>query len=220
MNKIFLISIIIIILLLVGCAGAYFGAEYYFKTNFTPDYFFAHPTLAKIFKITPACPASGTPVCGTNGKNYPNKCLALQSNAGFAYDGQCFTNYENKTYGFSLKFPNSWKDFYVEKKVWEGMIVDNIPPEGPDYSGILLVFKNPQTTAQQAWQDIPIMIFKHDVWDLVSQEKIAVSAAPIGPGKIGENAKYVFAIPARWYGFTDAIGFEEAVNIVKTFKAF
>jgi hypothetical protein len=66
------------------------------------------------------------------------------------------------------------------------------------------------------------MVFTHDQWNMVSgpNPTVAVSAAPIGPEKIGENAKYVFATPPRWYGFTDAIGFQEAVNIVKTFKAY
>lgn len=220
MKKIYLVLIITIILLLIGCAGAYFGAEYYYKTNFTSDYFFAHPTLAKIFKITPACPADGTQVCGTNGKNYLNKCLALQSNAGFAYDGPCLADFENKTYGFSMKFPNSWKGFYVEKSTWQGQKIDG--GKVGEYKGVQLIFKNPQTTAEQLWQDIPIMIFTPEVWALVSGENptVAVSAAPIGPEKIGENAKYVFATPPRWYGFTDAQGWQEAVDIVKTFKAF
>ncbi|MCX6722630.1 MAG: hypothetical protein NT094_01005 [Candidatus Staskawiczbacteria bacterium] len=63
------------------------------------------------------------------------------------------------------------------------------------------------------------MIFTPDVWQLVQEEKIGVSAAPIPPAKIGENEKYIFATPPRWYGFTDDVGFQEAVDIVKTFSA-
>jgi len=219
MQKIILFAIIIALIIIAAVCG-FFGAKYYYKTNFAPDYFFAHPTLAKIFDITPACPATGQQVCGTNGKNYPNKCLALQDMAGYVHDGPCTTHYENKTYGFSLEIPNSWNGFYVEKTTWQGQSIGDEKPK--IYKGVELVFKNPQTTDKQQYQDIPIMIFTLDVWQLVSGDNatVAVSAAPIGPEKIGENSKYVFATPPRWYGFTDAIGFEEAINILKTFKVF
>ena len=47
----------------------------------------------------------------------------------------------------------------------------------------------------------------------------SVSAAPYGPIKLGESNKYVFALPPRWVGFTDALGQNEAKEIVKTFMA-
>lgn len=135
--------------------------------------------------------------------------------------------YTNNAYGFILNFPNTWKGYTVAESSWQGRDVNT----NQEYSGPEIIIKNPQTTAKQAWQDIPIMVFNHDEWTAVSNERgcgqnepgckeIAVSAAPIPPAKIGENAKYVFATPPRWYGFTDAIGFQEAVNIVKTFKGF
>lgn len=124
--------------------------------------------------------------------------------------------YSNSIYGFKMEFIDSWKGFAVDTTVWNGRLIDG----DKAYSGPLLVFKNPNTTPAQSWQNIPIMVFTHDVWDMVVQEKVVVSAAPIGPSKVGENSNYVFATPPRWYGFTDAIGFEEAVEIVKTFKSF
>jgi hypothetical protein len=42
------------------------------------------------------------------------------------------------------------------------------------------------------------MIFTIDQWNLIQQEKISVSAAPIGPSKLGQNSKYIFALPARY----------------------
>ena len=125
--------------------------------------------------------------------------------------------YRNNELGFEIVLPGSWKDYSIVKKSWDGTVIDSGERK---YSGLEIVIKNPKTTSQQLWQDIPIMVFTHDVWNLVSEEKVAVSAAPIGPAKIGDNAKYVFATPPRWYGFTDAIGYEEAVEIVKTFKTF
>jgi len=41
----------------------------------------------------------------------------------------------------------------------------------------------------------------------------SVSAAPIGPSKLGSNFKYVFALPAR-YNFAFPIGFEEVEEIL------
>ncbi|MES2059997.1 MAG: hypothetical protein V4438_03125 [Patescibacteria group bacterium] len=124
--------------------------------------------------------------------------------------------YKNDEYGFQLEFSDSWKGFSVYTGSWEGRLIDG----NTQYTGPLLIFRNPNTTATEVWQNIPIMVFTHEVWNLVVQEKVAVSAAPIGPAKIGENSKYVFATPPRWYGFTDAKGFEEAVNIVKTFRVY
>jgi len=127
-------------------------------------------------------------------------------------------NYTNNEYGFKLIFPDSWKEFVVVKQTWQGWAIDG---SGKTYSGSEIVIKNPQTTAKQQYQDIPIMVFTTDMWKLVGDERtatVAISAAPIGPAEIGENAKYVFATPPRWYGFTDAIGWQEAIDILKTFK--
>ena len=124
-------------------------------------------------------------------------------------------NYTNNEYGFKLIFPESWKGYSVMKKTWTGQKLE----ESGTVSGVLLVFRNSHWTKQEHWQDIPIMIFTPEVWQLVEQEKIAVSAAPIGPQKIGENKKYIFATPPRWYGFTDDKNWQEVVEIVKTFTS-
>lgn len=133
--------------------------------------------------------------------------------------------YRNEEFGFEIELLKSWTGYSVEKNEWKGYGegIANIvgsKKEIVELTGVLLVFKNPKTTSQQAYQNIPIMIFNHEIWELIMQEKVSVSAAPIPPEKIGENERYVFATPPRWYGFTDAIGWEEAVDIIKTFKAF
>jgi len=129
--------------------------------------------------------------------------------------------YTNQEYGFTMIFPDSWKGYAVINETWAGQdIVDSSGAAVKTYSGPLVVFRNPKWTAEKHWQDIPIMVFTPDVWQLITEEKIAVSAAPIGPEKIGQNQKYIFATPPRWYGFTDDLGMDEAVGIVKTFRAF
>ncbi len=127
--------------------------------------------------------------------------------------------YTNSQYGFQMTFPASWNGFTIATSSWTGNRIDGVETFAA-YTGPRVTFKNPQTTPQQEWQDIPIMVFTPSQWDLVEQEKLAVSAAPIGPAKVGENAQYIFATPPRWYGFTDATGTAEAVGIVETFKAF
>ena len=62
------------------------------STHLGYEYLFVHPTMAKIFNVTPICPtvcvANGG-VCGKNGKTYCNKCVAFQHGAGYAHDGAC-----------------------------------------------------------------------------------------------------------------------------------
>jgi len=221
--KILNIILVVILFLAILVIAGYFSAGYFLNKYLGPEYLFVHPTIAKFFNVTAVCPlvCPQGGVCGRDGKNYCNSCLALKSGTSFAYNGACNIFYKNTEYGFTMAFPATWKGFIYQKKTWEGRLI-NKQSNKPDYTGVELLFKNPQTTPTQPWQDIPIMIFTPDVWARVSGNNptIAVSAAPIGPEKISENSKYVFATPPRWYGFTSAIGFQEAVDIVKTFKAF
>lgn len=220
MSKIFLVSSIIIILIAI-CIGGYFFAGYFLNKYLGPEYFFAHPNLAKFLNTTPVCPINCLPdgVCGKDGKTYCNKCVALKSGAGYAHDGSCPKIYLNKNFGFSIEFSGEWKDYMVVQSSWDGQVIDT----DKHYKGETLVFRNDKLAAEKQFQGIPIMIITPDVWQLISEEKVAVSAAPIGPAKVGENAKYVFATPPRWYGFADTLDqtqINEILDIVKTFKAF
>ena len=194
MKKQILIGIIIIIVVII-LVGGYFGYQQLNKQS-KPV---ACTTEAKI------CP-DGSYV----GRTGPNCDFAPCPD---------WKNYTNNEFGFNMTFPDSWKGYTVVEQSWVGHVINNYQQT---YSGPMIVFKNPQTTSTQPWQDIPIMVFTPEVWNMVSGNNptVSVSAAPIGPAKVGENAKYVFATPPRWYGFTDAIGFQEAVDIVKTFKAY
>jgi len=91
----------------------------------------------------------------------------------------------------------------------------------PEDSGPKISIRHPLWTTDSPRQDIPIMIFTFAQWDLIQQEKLAVSAAPIGPSELGRNANYVFALPAR-YNFAYPLGFEEVEKILesKPLKAF
>ena len=129
------------------------------------------------------------------------------------------TPYTDSEYGLGMTFPADWKGFSVIKNTWQGWKTDGSGKIG-DYIGPEIIFRNPNWTEQKHWQDIPIMVFTPDVWALVQNESVGVSAAPVPPAEVGSNSKYIFATPPRWYGFTDDLNWQEAVDIVKTFKAF
>ena len=59
------------------------------------------------------------------------------------------------------------------------------------------------------------MVFTPAQWRSVRQEKFLVSAAPFGPGELGRNSKYVFALPPR-YDYSFPPGYEEVEEIMGT----
>jgi beta-lactamase regulating signal transducer with metallopeptidase domain len=122
--------------------------------------------------------------------------------------------YTNTKYGFQFTLPESWKDYTLQTEEWQGTAltgenISEVVEVGPKIS-----IRHPKWTTDNPHQDIPIMIFTVEQWDIVLKEEIAVSAAPIGPSKIGSNSKYVFAIPAR-YNFAYPTGYEEVEKILE-----
>jgi hypothetical protein len=121
--------------------------------------------------------------------------------------------YRNNQYGFTLSLPATWKDFDI--------IVDTWRADANEASGPELLVRHPDWDEQYPRQDIPIMIFTRQQWKLVNADKLVVSAAPFGPGELGHNRKYVFAIPPRYnYAFLE--GYEEVEEILggHNFRAF
>lgn len=196
MQKKYLILSGIVILAIVG-VGGFFGWQYFTKQQVP----IACTMEAKL------CP-DGSSV----GRSGP-KCEFAQCPESNVII------YKNDEYGFELTLPKSWLGYSAVKEAWQGRVIDTGEQK---YSGPTIAIRNPNWTIRKPWQDIPVMVFTKDEWNLVSgpQPAVAVSAAPIGPQKIGENTNYVFALPPRWIGFADALGQDEAQEIVKTFKAF
>jgi hypothetical protein len=128
--------------------------------------------------------------------------------------------YRNEQYGFGMTFPSDWKGYSVVAGTWQGRTQDEQGETTGTYAGPEFLLRHPQWTADAPWQDLPVMVFTHEEWALVEQEHLAVSAAPIGPGKLGENAQFVFALPPRWIGFLDTLGQDEAAKVPETFRAF
>jgi hypothetical protein len=79
----------------------------------------------------------------------------------------------------------------------------------------MISIRHPEWTAENPRQDIPIMIFTTAQWNSLQQGKFHIGAAPIGPSELGRNAKYVFALPAR-YNYAFPTGYEEVESILKS----
>jgi hypothetical protein len=128
--------------------------------------------------------------------------------------------YTNTQYGFSFSLPLTWEGYKIIESNWEGYNPDQqenaIVEQGP-----VISLRHPEWTSENPRQDIPIMIFTLAQWDLLQQDKFHIGAAPIGPSKLGSNAKYVFALPAR-YNFSFSTGYEEVEKILagNPLKAF
>jgi hypothetical protein len=121
--------------------------------------------------------------------------------------------YLNTKYGFSFSLPSSWKGYSIITSNWEGSLIDS--PASPRITGPELSIRHPLWTSEKPRQDIPIMIFTPDEWGLIQQEKLSVSAAPIGPSLLGYNSRYFFALPAR-YNYAFPTGFEEVTKIIES----
>ena len=58
------------------------------------------------------------------------------------------------------------------------------------------------------------MVFTIAQWNALLKDKFIVSAAPIGPGELGRNHTYVFALPAR-FDYAFPTGYEEVEEILR-----
>ncbi len=122
--------------------------------------------------------------------------------------------YENKEFGFSFKLPLSWEGYTIVYDKWEGFPIGDREDIKDGDTGTIVTIRNPLWTSEKPYQDIPIMIFTLEQWDLVQDEKLSVSAAPIGPKELGRNGEYIFALPPR-YNFAFPLGYEEVENILE-----
>ncbi len=123
--------------------------------------------------------------------------------------------YRNTDYGFTFTLPQSWKNYTIITGEWEGLAADGAAGEKAVRTGPEISIRHPEWTAETPRQDIPILIFTLAQWDELGQDKFHIGAAPIGPGELGRNSKYVFALPAR-YNFAFPEGYEEVEELLQT----
>lgn len=119
--------------------------------------------------------------------------------------------YKNDEYGFTFALPESWKDYSIQNDIWKGT---SLTEENKDITGPIVYIRHPQWTKDNPRQDIPIMVLTLEQWRALENEEFGIGAAPVAPKKLGENSKYVFALPAR-YNFEFPTGYEEVEQILE-----
>ncbi|MGA7294435.1 MAG: hypothetical protein WBW85_18015 [Terriglobales bacterium] len=122
--------------------------------------------------------------------------------------------YRNRQYGFCLALPETWRGYSVLQNEWAGSS-ETSTDDVPAARGPIISIRHPRWTAEDPHQDIPIMVFTLAQWRRLENGEFWVSAAPIGPGELGRNSKYVFAIPPR-FDYSFPTGWEEVWKIVQS----
>jgi hypothetical protein len=158
--------------------------------------------------------AATTHVSGTS----TNLTVMLQNQAERATpDSHKSAVYTNKKYSFRFFLPESWRGYSIVAGEWEGGDGRSYEPGEaipPPVKGPLISIRHPLWTESDPRQDIPVMIFTKAQWRLIEGGKLIVSAAPIGPGELGRNLKYVFALPPR-FDIAPMTGSEEVGKMIQ-----
>jgi len=122
--------------------------------------------------------------------------------------------YRNEQYGFMVTLPLTWINYSIVSSTWKA---DKINAAGKNVlaaSGPMISIRNPKWTKKNPYQDIPVLIFTLAQWSDIQSEAMHIGAAPIPPSELSRNAKYVFALPAR-YNFAFPTGFEEVDKVIQ-----
>lgn len=144
-----------------------------------------------------------TAVCASSQTPAPSHKTAIDSPSSHST-----IQYVSKQFGFRFTLPADWKGYSIVMEEWSGD--ENMA----DVKGPILSIRHPLWTEETPRQDIPIMIFTHRQWRLVEDGSLNLSAAPFGPGKIGRNRTYVFALFPRYTNAEDE-GYEEVIKIME-----
>jgi hypothetical protein len=128
------------------------------------------------------------------------------------YPSATAIDYRNTQYGFRVSLPASRKGYSIATDQWQGntggeqgdVLADQHP---------LISIRHPLWASATPRQAIPIMIFKLAPWDSLRRDAFHIGAAPIGPGELGRNPRYVFALSAR-NNYAFPAGWEEAQKML------
>ncbi|MEI6238543.1 MAG: hypothetical protein WCP15_03355, partial [bacterium] len=113
--------------------------------------------------------------------------------------------YKNSDYGITFSLPTNWQGYSIIKSTWNGTALGNSAVQ----NGAKIIIRNPKWTEAVHYEDIPVLVFTLSQWSSYLAEDFSVSAAPIPASELGQNDKYVFALPPRRdYDFS--LGYKEA----------
>ena len=160
----------------------------------------------------PAASESAQP--GPSAGSVPSAAISATPSASVISGKPGAIPYENKEYGFRFALPQSWEGYQIITDKWTGLSLIAKNEGEVSETGPFLSIRHPAWTSKIPRQDIPILIFTLTQWDALQREDFHIGAAPIGPGELGRNSKYVFALPAR-YNFAFPLGFEEVEKILE-----
>ncbi len=103
--------------------------------------------------------------------------------------------YKNQRYGFQFRLPPSWNGYAVQVTEWRG----GYGPDGnPREHGPEIILRHPLWTAGKPRQDIPLMILTPSQWHGANGGGLVLGPAGVPPGKVCQNDRYIFALPARF----------------------
>lgn len=123
--------------------------------------------------------------------------------------------YRNKTYGFEIPLLASWSGYRVQIEPYHG--TDVATGEQQNGIGTLITLHHPLDGQPEDRADMPVMVFEHRVWERIMSGGISLGAAPIPPTELGRNARYVFALPAR-YNYDFKPGWEDVDKVIHVLR--
>jgi hypothetical protein len=190
---------------MVGLAAC--GSQTPVQTSVTQS----ETTSSEVTTTSTSIPASTTTLAATT----TSTPTTVSSSTTSTSEQTTGIEYRNTDYGFTFSLPESWKGYSIVRQQWEGFPNNNTTgsADQPVYGPEILI-RHPKWTSSHPRQDIPIMVFTLAQWAQVQKETLTVGAAPIPPSELGRNAKYVFALPAR-YNYAFPTGYEEVEKILE-----
>lgn len=170
------------------------------------------------FPLAPAASQAGSEPVSSQQNSTAGISSALGSSASVDSGGSSSAvmnalTYTNKEYGFTFALPQDFEGYTILNEEWEGTDIKNTASKARVFKGPQITIRDPRWTSQVPRQDIPIMILTVDQWNQLQNGEFSIGAAPVNPSELGQNSKYVFALPARYnYAFPE--GYEEVQTIL------
>lgn len=170
------------------------------------------------FPLAPAASQAGSEPVSSQQNSTAGISSALESSAS-ANSGSSSSavmnalTYTNKEYGFTFALPQDFEGYTILNEEWEGTDIKNTASKARVFKGPQITIRDPRWTSQVPRQDIPIMILTVDQWNQLQNGEFSIGAAPVNPSELGQNSKYVFVLPARYY-YAFPEGYEEVQTIL------